>query len=78
MHGLGGWGAVQAERGKEYSAGGESYLMCGFARCGYELAGASNHGINRVENDGEQHPEDGRQEKAAHHLAYGMGLEEAG
>ena len=52
--------------------------MGGFGRCGDELARANNHGVNRVENDGEQHPEDGRQEKAAHHLAYGMGLEESG
>ena len=52
--------------------------MGGFGRCGYELAGANDHRVNRVENDGEQHPEDGRQEKAAYHLAYGMGLEEAG
>jgi hypothetical protein len=78
MHGLG-LGAVQAEReARRFSAGCGSHLMSGFGRCGYGLAGASNHGVNRVENDGEQHPEDGRQEKAAHHLAYGMGLEESG
>ena len=50
--------------------------MGGFGRCGYELAGANDHGVNRVENDREQHPENGRQEEAAYDLAYGMGLEE--
>jgi hypothetical protein len=65
-------------KARSYSAGGESHLMYGFASCGYKLTGANNHRINRVKNDGEQHPEDGGQEKAAHHLAYGMGLEEAG
>ena len=75
MHGLGGWCADQAERGREILG---RPLMGAFGRCGYELAGANDHRVNRVENDGEQHPEDGRQEKAAYHLAYRMGLEEAG
>jgi hypothetical protein len=78
MHGLAVGVPFRQREARSYSAGGESYLMCGFARCGYELAGANDHRVNRVECDGEQHPEDGRQEKAAHHLAYGMGLEEAG
>ena len=38
---------------------------------------ADNHGINAVEGDGKQHPEDGGEEEAADDLAYGMVLEEA-
>jgi len=42
------------------------------------LARADDQGVNRVENDSEQHPENGREEKTAHDLGYGMGLEEGG
>ena len=71
-------GAVQAERQGDTRQAAGVCLRGGPGRCGYELAGANDHRVNRVKSDGEQHPEDGRQEKAAHHLAYGMGFEEAG
>jgi hypothetical protein len=42
------------------------------------LAWASDHGVNGVEQDGEDHPENGGEEKTAYDLAYRMGPEEAG
>jgi hypothetical protein len=78
MHGFGGWGAVQAERGEEILGRLLELPDRRISVVGYGLARANDHGINRVESDGEQHPEDRGEEKAAHDLAYGMGLKEAG
>ena len=46
--------------------------------CAADLVRANNHGVNRVENDGEQHPQNGREEEAANDFAYGMSSEETG
>jgi hypothetical protein len=70
------------KEGKETRRGAWRYLRGGsallvvLATAG--LARAGDHGIDRVKNDGKQHPEDRGEEKTAHDLAYGMGLEEAG
>ena len=80
MHGVGGVGAVQAERqGDTRQAAGVTWGRISVVGSFWlRLARANDHGVNRVEGDGEQHPEDRGEEKAAHDLAYGMGLEEAG
>ena len=41
------------------------------------LVRANDHGVDGVESDCEQHPEDGREEEAAHDFDYGVDGEEA-
>jgi len=41
------------------------------------LVRASDHGVDGIEDDCEQHPEDGREEEAAHDFDYGVGGEKA-
>jgi hypothetical protein len=82
MHGLSDCCAVQAE-GCEETLIRRLALLAAWRQHSRNpvaagLAWAGDHGVHRVENDGEQHPEDGGEEETAHDLAYGMGLEEAG
>jgi len=82
MHGVGDGCAVQAVRAKETPcrllrfSDGQLQPTLQFVASG--LARASDHGVNRVESDGEQHPQNRGEEETAHDLAYRMGLEEAG
>jgi hypothetical protein len=82
MHGVGDRAKFRQKEAGRYSAGCRNYLMGRLSVTGSfvaaVLARASNHGIHRVKNDGEQHPENRGEEKTAHDLAYGMSLEEAG
>jgi hypothetical protein len=66
---------------------GDAHQAAGVTRVGsrsiratvaVDLAGAGDHGVHRIENDCEQHPEDRGEEQTADDLAYRMGLEEAG
>jgi hypothetical protein len=82
MSGVGVRCAVQTVRGKETLGRllrfSDGQLQPTLKLVASGLARASDHGVNRVESDCEQHPENRGEEETANDLAYRMGFEEAG